>query len=389
MKTYILIAIIGLALSAMFSSCEKTDDALPVNNSAINENPGHPNASNYQQILDDLLATGVPGVSVTVRSPEGIWSKAGGKADLKNNIDLNPGHALRAGSMTKTFTATTILILQDERVLSIDDKINKYIPSGITDKIDNANEVTIRQLLNMTSGIRDYHGLKSILGILNLSAVKKSAEENLETIYNKPANFRPGVRNLYTNANYLLAGLVIKYATGKPADEVVQEKIIDRFGLSNTYVSTATPENLSRSYYDIYDDGYMKDVTEIDNNAVGGEDMLDGGIISSSYDLALFLDLLMHGDILQENSLNQMKEFLEVTEDLGDMDFLTQYGLGLMYLETDNGVAIGHYGNVYGFTGLFYYFPDDDIILSVLINGYSAEISDMIYGEEIFNHLFN
>ena len=388
MKTKSIITIIGLILTVAFSSCEKTEFDLPVANGAVYENTDHPNADSYQQIIDDLLTAGVPGVSATVLSPVGMWSTTGGKSDLKNNIDLTPGNTLRAGSMTKVFAATTILILQDEGVLSIDDKINTYIPHSITDKIENANDVTIKQLLNMTSGIRDYHGLKSILEILNLSSVKKSAEENIETIYNKKANFRPGEKNLYTNSNYLLAALVIKYATGRPANEVVQEKIIDRFGLSNTFVSTVTPENLSRSYMDIYDNGYMKDVTEIDNNAVGGEDMLDGGIISSSYDLAHFLNLLMNGEILTENSLNQMKEFLVITEDLGDQDFITQYGLGLMYLETDNGIAIGHYGNVHGFTGLMFYFPEADITLSVIINGYSADIQDVIMGKEIFNHLF-
>ena len=388
MKTNSIITIIGLILTVAFSSCEKTEFDLPVANGAVYENTDHPNADSYQQIIDDLLTAGVPGVSATVLSPEGMWSTTGGKSDLKNNIDLTPGNTLRAGSMTKVFAATTILILQDEGVLSIDDKINTYIPHSITDKIENANDVTIKQLLNMTSGIRDYHGLKSILEILNLSSEKKSAEENIETIYNKKANFRPGEKNLYTNSNYLLAALVIKYATGRPANEVVQEKIIDRFGLSNTFVSTVTPENLSRSYMDIYDNGYMKDVTEIDNNAVGGEDMLDGGIISSSYDLAHFLNLLMNGEILTENSLNQMKEFLVITEDLGDQDFITQYGLGLMYLETDNGIAIGHYGNVHGFTGLMFYFPEADITLSVIINGYSADIQDVIMGKEIFNHLF-
>ena len=388
MKTNSIITIIGLILTVAFSSCEKTEFDLPVANGAVYENTDHPNADSYQQIIDDLLTAGVPGVSATVLSPEGMWSTTGGKSDLKNNIDLTPGNTLRAGSMTKVFAATTILILQDEGVLSIDDKINTYIPHSITDKIENANDVTIKQLLNMTSGIRDYHGLKSILEILNLSSEKKSAEENIETIYNKKANFKPGEKNLYTNSNYLLAALVIKYATGRPANEVVQEKIIDRFGLSNTFVSTVTPENLSRSYMDIYDNGYMKDVTEIDNNAVGGEDMLDGGIISSSYDLAHFLNLLMNGEILTENSLNQMKEFLVITEDLGDQDFITQYGLGLMYLETDNGIAIGHYGNVHGFTGLMFYFPEADITLSVIINGYSADIQDVIMGKEIFNHLF-
>ena len=388
MKTHTLIIIIGLSITGLFSSCEKKDDAIEFSTCYIDENIAHPHAESYQQIIDDLLEVGVPGVSVTVRTPEGIWSKGGGKADLKNGIYLSPCHSLRAGSMSKVITATTILILQEEGVLSIDDKINKYIPSSITNKIENANEVTIKQILNMTSGVRDYLGLKSILGIINLSVVKKSAEENLKYIYNKPADFKPGARNLYSNTNYLLAALVIKYATGKTANEVVQEKIIDRFGLSNTYISTATPGNLSRSYIDIYDNDYMKDITEIDNNAVGGEDMLDGGIISSSYDLSLFLELLMNGEILEENSLNQMKEFLALTELVEDMEFIKGYGLGLMRLETVYGTAIGHYGNVHGFTGLMFYFPEDKITLSILVNGHSTKIQNVLEREKIFNHLF-
>jgi len=388
MKTHYALAVIWLVLSALFSSCEETDDAFPITDCFIEENTDHPNAGNYQQIVDDLLAAGVPGVSVTVRSPEGTWSKAAGKADLANRIDITPCHTLRAGSMSKLITSTTMLILQDEGVLSIDDKINKYLPSSITNRIENANEFTIKQLLNHTSGVREYLGLKTHLGILNQSISKNSAEDNLKLIYDKKANFKPGQDILYTNSNYLLAGLVIKYATGKTANEIVQEKIIDGLGLSNTYVSTAVPQNLSRAYYGIYDNGYMKDVTEIDMNAAGGEDMLDGGMISNSYDLAYFLESLMKGYVLSESSLDQMEDVLDVTQDLGSMDYITKYGLGLMYLETDYGIAMGHYGYVYGFNGLFLYFPEIETTLAIMNNGYSGDISKVIDSQDIFRHLF-
>ncbi len=386
MKTYLFW---GLFISTLLclSSCEETDNALNIINT-IEENDSHPMAASYQQIIDDFLEAGVPGVSVTVRSPKGVWSKAGGKADLKNNIDLTPSHTLRVGSMTKVFTATTLLILQDEGILSIDDKINTYIPSSITNHIKNANDVTIRQLLNHTSGIHEYMGLQTTLAIINLSIKKNSAEENLKLIYNKKASFAPGTDKEYCNSNYLLAALVIKYATGKTANEVVQEKIIDRLGLENTYISTAEPNTLSRSYYSIYDDGYMKDVTEIDMNAVGGEDMLDGGLISNSYDLAIFLEKLLKGNILSDTSLNEMEDFTEVTQDLGDMDYITKYGLGLMYLDTENGVCIGHYGYVYGFNGIYVYYPEIQTTLAVLINGYSGNISKVLGSEDIFKHLF-
>ncbi len=384
----VLVTLFIFSMLLLFVSCEETDDALEITNITIEENNSHPNAASYQQIIDDFLEAGVPGVSVTVRSPDGIWSKCGGKADLKNDIDLTPNHTLRIGSMTKVFTATTLLILQDEGILSIDDKINEYIPSSITNHIKNANEVTIRQLLNHTSGIRDYLGLQTTLAILNLSIKKYSAEENLKLIYDKKAAFSPGKGKEYCNSNYLLAALVIKYATGKSANEVVQEKIIEQLALENTFISTAEPSTLSRAYYGIYDDGYMKDVTEIDMNAVGGEDMLDGGIISNSYDISIFLEALLTGQILSDTSLDEMEEFTEITEDLGDMDYITKYGLGLMYLDTENGVCIGHYGNVYGFNGVYVYYPEIETTLAVIINGYSGKISKVLDSEDIFKHLF-
>ncbi len=388
MNMHLKFLLVVCSLLALFTDCEKTDDAQAIYDASILENEAHPHAAAYQQIISDFLESGVPGVSVTVRSPEGVWSKCGGKADLKNNIDLSPNHTLRIGSMTKLFTATTLLLLQDEGLLDMNDKINQYIPASITNHIANANEVTIRQLLNHTSGIRDYLGLKSTLGILNLSIQRYSAEENLHLIYDKKARFAPGEGEEYCNSNYLLAALVIKYATGQAANTIVQEKIMDSYGLQNTFVSTAEPSTLSRSYYAIYDKGYMKDVTEIDRNAVGGEDMLDGGLISNSYDLALFLETLLTGQILSENAMNQLQTFIKVTQDLGDMNYITQYGLGLMYMETDHGICMGHYGYVYGFNGVFLYYPDDEITLAVLINGYSGDIAKVLGSQAVFQHLF-
>lgn len=387
MKTFKNIFITGLTLIFLFASCEKYEITESISDCSL-ENPDHPDAAKYQEIINDLLAVGVPGVSVTVRTPDGVWSRSGGKADLENDVDLTPCHSLRVGSMSKVFASTAILILQDEGILSIDDKINQYIPPEITNNIENADEVTIRQVLNMTSGIRDYLGISAILGIMNLSNERLSAEENLESIYGKPALFSSGEEIKYSNSNYLIAALVIKYASGKNANEIVQEKIIERLGLQNTYVSTDNPNNMSQAYKDTYGKGYMKNVTKMDNNAVGGEDMLDGGMISSSYDVAFFLESLMKGNVLSETSLRQMKETSIITEDLGDITHITEYGLGLMFIETNNEVAFGHYGNVYGFTSLALYFPGRDLCFSVMINGSSGEIDEKFRSEEILSHLF-
>lgn len=380
---YMIITLLGL----MTISCEEIDVVVNKPESSIVTNENHPHAAGYDKILQKMLDAGAPGVSITVNSPDGLWSAAGGKADIKNGTDLSPEHNLRIGSISKLFTAATIFTLQDDDILSVDDKINKYIPRSITDNISNANTVTIRQLMNHSSGIPDYLDINTILSILNLTTLKNSAEENLESIYDKDAEFTPGTSNIYCNSNYLLLSLIIKHSTGKDAYQVVEERIIDRLNLSYTSASTVLPRYLSRAYYDIYDNGFMKDVTEIDNNAVGGDGMLDGGIISNSYDVTLFMEALMNGTVLSENSLNQMLTFEDIDEDLGELDFIKDVGLGPWRMETEYGEAFGHYGNVYGFYGLVAYFPEQGVTLTILSNGYSARIVEVM-GKEIFNSLF-
>lgn len=384
-----LIKISTIALFILFSvSCEKIDVAAPVlpGNLGVDN---HPNEAKYQNLINKILETGVPGVSMTVITPDGAWSGTGGKADLKNDIDMSPFHILRIGSFSKVFCSATILKLQDEGKLNINDKASKYIPAEIADEIPNGNLVTIKQLLNHTSGIPDYLNLKTILGILNLSVVKLSAEENLETIYGKKPDFAPGTDSYYSNSNYLLLSLIIKYVSGKNANEVVFEKLVQPLGLHNIYQSNNFPSTMSRGYFDVHDDGKVIDRTEIDNNAVGGQDMLDGGIMANSYDMAVFLTSLMEGDILSAGSLSQMETFEDITQDLGpDLSHLKQYGLGLMKVQTDHGIAIGHYGTVHCFNSLAYYFPDQKVTVAIIRNGDSARSKKFFESKELFNYLF-
>jgi D-alanyl-D-alanine carboxypeptidase len=387
MKKIIIFSTLVLFILAAIS-CEKMDvevTDLSPELGMIN----HPNEANYQSLINKILETGVPGVSMTVITPEGTWSGTGGKADLDNNVDLTPYHIMRIGSASKLFCAATILRLQDESKLNIYDKASQYIPAEIAGKIPNGNEATIKQLLNHTAGIPDYLNINTILGILNLSVVQQSAEENLEIIYGKKPDFAPGTDMYYSNSNYLMLSLIIKYASGKNANDVVYEKLVRPLGLENTHMSSDIPASLSRGYFDVHDDGKVIDRTEIDNNAVGGQDMLDGGLMANSYDLAVFLKSLMEGDILSTGSLDQMETFEDIKQDLGpDLSHLKQYGLGLMKLETDHGIAIGHYGTVHCFNSLVYYFPEQQTTVAIIRNGDSARSKKFFESNALFNYLF-
>jgi D-alanyl-D-alanine carboxypeptidase len=114
--------IISLTIVILFISCEKIEIEVAENQCTINASENHPFEYRYQCIINDYIDAGVPGVSVTVISPEGVWSGTGGKSDLANQKDLTSCNVMRIASATKVFTATTILKLHEQRIINIDDK---------------------------------------------------------------------------------------------------------------------------------------------------------------------------------------------------------------------------------------------------------------------------
>lgn len=381
--------LLSLAALLLLVSCEQELPQSTAQNVCSLANNIHPKATQYQKIIDKFIQAGAVGVSITIKSPEGLWSSAAGKADLANTINLSPCHTLRIGSISKTFTSATILKLQEEGKLNINDLASKYLPEEVTRNVANLDKATIRNLLQHTSGVYEYLGIKGILAIKNLSVKHKSAAENIKSIYGKKAQFEVGTKWSYANSNYLLLSLIIENITKKSSYEVVTEKVIKPLGLKNTYASTTLPASLSNAYYDNFNNGMMIDQTEIDNNAVGGQDMLDGGLISNSYDLAIFMEALKTGKLLSAKSITEMELpigfYVEIPEDL---NYIKDYGLGVFKLDIDGKKGIGHGGNVFGFNCIAYYFPEQKISISIMLNSYSKKLQKALYDVETLKMVF-
>ncbi|GGD71618.1 serine-type D-Ala-D-Ala carboxypeptidase [Emticicia aquatilis] len=384
-----IIQLLGIATLFLLVSCEQELPQSTAQNTCSLANTNHPKAAQYQKIIDKFMQAGAVGVSITVKSPEGLWSSAAGKADLANNINLSPCHTLRMGSISKTFTSATILKLQEEGKLNINDLASKYLPEEVTKNVENLDKATIRNLLQHTSGVHEYLGISGILAIKNFSLKHKSAAENIKSIYGKKAQFEVGKEWSYANSNYLLLSLIIENITKKSSYEVVTEKVIRPLGLKNTYASTTLPSSLSNGYYDSFNNGMMVDQTEIDNNAVGGQDMLDGGLISNSYDLAILMEALKTGKLLSAKSVAEMELpigfYVEVPEDL---NYIKDYGLGLFKLDIDGKKGIGHGGNVFSFNCIAYYFPEQKISVSIMLNSYSKKLQKALYDVETLKMVF-
>ena len=245
----------------------------------------HPRHNDYQLLLDDITGSGTPGIMMTIRNQAGTWSGVAGKADLASDIDLKPCHITRVGSTVKTFTAATILLLQEEGKLNLDDKITEYLSTDYLRGLANAETVTIRQLLQHSSGIYNYI-VDSHFQTASLNDLIKvwRPEELLFYARNKPANFQPNDDVQYSNTGYILLGEIIEAIEKKPFYKVFEEKLFEPLNLSFTRFAAEdpVPEGIIQGYIDLY-----SNLNVVNATYYSGWDYFtaDGGLIGNALSL--------------------------------------------------------------------------------------------------------
>lgn len=308
-------------------------------------------AANLQAIVDGAVAnpaTSFPGAALYVRDPKrGTWSGAAGEAIVTPSTPMRADDRFRAGSIVKPFVATAILQLSEEGLVDLDAPITRMLPPDIADRVDRANDITVRMLLNHTSGIPEYtdadfdrrvvadpHHVFAVGELLDLSAAH-------------PRAFAPGARYAYSNTDYNMLGLVIEQATGRPWRAVVRERVIDRAGLEHTTLPEpghSVVADLDAHGYEPID-GTLKDLTDVDPSMAGAA----GGhaLVTTTADLTRFLDALLDARLFtQRRTLDAMLKF--VASD--DLPGKVGYGLGIeRYVFPDGSEVIGHFGGTAGF----------------------------------------
>ena len=323
-----------------------------------------------------IKETKCKGVVALVRTPDFYWTGAAGDSGYGT---LQSKDMLRLASMTKTFVSVVILKLCEEGKLKLNDKISKYIPKRAVQNIPNASIITIRQLLNMTSGIISYTELDDYNDVVEDKPyrVPWTPEDILEYVYlaNK-ADFAPGKGWNYSNTNYVLLEMIVEKVSGDSLAGEMRRIIFAPQGLKNIFMEIKESRKggfggLKVKGYD--EDG--KDITKIQD----GLGLADGGLISNADDVAEFLSaLFIERELLNEFSMKQMMEF-HPKED---------YGLGLELRRTDYGDAYGHSGGSFGFESDMLYFPDRNIIFVVLTNQEDKDVGDIVF-QRIMNLLLN
>ncbi|MFB7121137.1 serine hydrolase domain-containing protein [Bacillus tropicus] len=294
-----------------------------------------------KKAIRDALQLGYPGILANISKSGKTWSYTAGVADVRTKKPMKADFRFRIGSVTKTFIATVLLQLSGENRLNLDDSIEKWLPGVIQGNGYDANQITIRQILNHTSGIAEYMNSKDF----DIMDTKKSytAEEFVKMGISLPPDFAPGKGWSYSNTGYVLLGILIEKVTGNSYAEEVENRIIEPLDLSNTFLpgnSSVIPGTKhARGYIQLDGASELKDVTYINPGSS------DGDIISNADDLNKFFSYLLSGKLLKEQQLKQMLTTVPTDREGAG------YGLGIVEFKLPNGVSVwGHRGSVLGFS---------------------------------------
>jgi len=302
---------------------------------------------------DVLKATGVPSASVAVvQGGKVAYVKAYGMARLDPAMAAEPGMQYSLGSISKQFTAAVILLLAQDGKLKLDDPVGKYLP-GLT----RANEVTIRQVLSMTSGYQDFWPEDYVMTSMMKST---NPQQILDVWAKKPLDFEPGTEWQYSNTNYVVAGRIAEIAGGKPLIEQLQERIFKPLKMTEVFNSDASrlPANDPMGYYQ-HALGPLRPAPKEGQ----GWMFAAGELAMPASDLALWNISMINRTLLAPASYDVMFTEVKLKDGKG-----TGYGLGVQVGDRNGHRYIEHGGEVSGFVSENIVFPDDKVAVTVLTN---------------------
>ncbi len=321
--------------------------------------------STLQATLDKLTQNKIPGVAAAIYDENGLWTLSSGYAKIEGQVPMQSCHIQYLQSISKTYLAVNILQLFEEGKINLDETISHYLPPSLTDKISNSEKITVRMLLNHTSGIREYNYDPTYVTRL-LQNPKRifQPEQYLDYISGKDPDFEMGSRYSYRNSNYLILALMAEHITGNHK-VYMEDRIFKALDLKNTFYrieqGNTYGNRLVNSYWDRFSDGILENVSVLQNSNVVSM-IGDDGIITTPEEAVKFLKGLMDGKLVSKNTLKMMEKW--VTNKEGK----PVYGLGLNTSEFHGVQGIGHSGGGLGSGCQLYYFPEKNIYLFLAIN---------------------
>ncbi|NQT35812.1 beta-lactamase family protein, partial [bacterium] len=318
-----------------------------------------------QNILDSERENrDLQGISASIIMPDQrTWRGVSGLSEAEEPDSIRPDMLFSIASITKTFTAALLLQLVEENRLDLGDSIYQWLPAF--EHIDST--ITIRQLLNHTSGVFSFHENPACWDSLFSNPDRFwSPEEMIETFIEYPY-FPPGEGWHYSNTNYLLLGMIICTATDSEVSDQLGERFFEPFDLNHTFldIEDELVGDLAHGWHDLDDDGERDDIYFIPRTSWYSALWTGGAMVSTAEDISIWSQALYGGEVLDQASLEEMLDFGEIPHGWNP---ITGYGLGVELFELYGRELWGHAGDIPGYNSLMIYLPEDSVSITVLVN---------------------
>ncbi|MFI6287708.1 serine hydrolase domain-containing protein [Streptomyces sp. NPDC051018] len=319
--------------------------------SAAGPSPGRGH-ERTQRAIEAAVRDGVPGVVARARDRDGTWNGTAGVGDLRTGRERLPQDRYRVASITKTFVATVVLQLEAEGRLDLDDSVERVLPGVLRGNGHDGRRVTLRRLLNHTSGVYNYTsdpGLQEKFfgsGFFEHRYDSWKPEQLVAVAMKHRPDFAPGTGWNYSNTNYVLAGMVIEKVTGRSYGSEIERRFLRPLKLRSTSVpgnDPRVPRPASRAYSKLSADPNARthDVTELNPSAAWAA----GEMISDSADLHRFYRELLKGRLLPPEQMREMTTTVRPDPQRPEVG----YGLGLVRIRLSCGTEVwGHSGGIHG-----------------------------------------
>ena len=328
-----------------------------------------PSIELLQSRLDSLrIAGNYPGLSISIISKDNKpVSFTSGFSDVERQIPLSTHHLLMSGSVGKTYVAAIAIMLIEQELLKLDEKISTYL-SGHEwySRIPNASSITVRQIMNHTSGVMRYEFKPDFINDLNATPSKTwKPEELLKYVLDEKASFAAGEGWDYSDTNYILLGMIIEKLTGKKYHDLLRENILQPYKLTNTKPSDKKLlPGISQGYAGKENDFKLSEKVIGDDGTFVINPQFEwtgGGIYCTTEDLAKWGKLLYEGKIIDTGLMLKDAVAAKLGRDV-------KYGLGVIIRPTQQGVAYGHSGFFPGYMTELFYFPQRKLCIALQTN---------------------
>ena len=337
--------------------------------------PSKGEAESLKARAQGLVEAGYPAALAAVSDSKGESAGvAVGKGSLETGQAPPMDGEVRVGSNTKTFVAVVVMQMVQEGKVGLDEPIETYLPGLIKGEGIDGSKITVRQLLQHTSGLPDFD--ETLVGTTDVFQYRHhyvTPRDVLDSALSKPAQFEPGAQWKYTNTNYIVLGMLVERVSQRPVGEQIDQRIVKKLGLSHTYFPAPGEEKIRGTHprgYHLNGEGKLEDITEMDPTWGWAA----GAMVSTPSELNTFFQAVFDGRLLTQASIDEMKNgAVDASSYLGPG---TVYGLGLIGRSLScGGTAWGHGGDIAGYHTRGGVGPDGTAV-TVAVTAWPSAIAD-------------